>query len=52
LDEPQQLTDDRSGVELLGGEKWKALPQVKAHLVAETAQRAGAGPIALLDTAR
>jgi hypothetical protein len=37
LDEPQQLSDDRPRVQLLGRKQRKALMQVKAHLVAKCA---------------
>ena len=45
--EPQQLDDDRSQVELLGGQHRKPLRQIEAHLVAEHAERARAGPVHL-----
>jgi hypothetical protein len=49
LDEPQQLGDDRPGVQLFGCQQRKALPQVEAHLVAKSAERTGAGSVALFD---
>src|SRR5262249_53382496 len=48
-EEPEQLVDDRSQGQLLGGGKRKPVRQVEAHLMTEHRQRAGAGPIALLD---
>ena len=48
-EEPQQLGEDRPGVDLLGGDQREAGGQVEAHLVAEDGAGAGAGPIALLD---
>src|SRR5690606_32632704 len=45
--EPQQLVDDRAQVQLLGGDQREAVVQVEAHLPAEHAPRAGAGPVGL-----
>ena len=47
LQEPDQLTDHRLQVQLLGGHRRKAVGEVEAHLVAEDAQRAGAGAVVL-----
>src|SRR5690606_29210724 len=46
-EEPQQLVDDRAQVQLLRRDERKAFGEVEAHLVAEHAQRAGAGAIFL-----
>jgi hypothetical protein len=43
--EPQQFDDDRSDVELLGGEQGKARREIEAHLVPEHRARAGAGAV-------
>ena len=40
LKEPKQLMDDGPEVEFLGGQHWKALAQVKPHLVTKTPQSA------------
>src|SRR5262249_59437945 len=48
-EEPEQLVDDRSQAQLLGGGKRKPARQVETHLMAEYRKRAGAGPIVLLD---
>ena len=45
--EPEQLVDDRLEVQLLGGDERKAGGQIEAHLVAEHAERAGAGAVGL-----
>ena len=45
LQEPQQLMDDGFHVALLGGDQREAVLQVEAHLVAEHADRAGAGAV-------
>ena len=37
--------NDRFQVTLFSGNKWKAVPQVKAHLVAKYRKRAGSGAI-------
>ena len=48
--EPEQLVDDRAGVwSFLVVSSGKPCGEVEAHLVAEDAQRAGAGAVALLD---
>ncbi len=39
--------DDGFEMQLLGGEKWKALGEVKPHLIAEHGQRAGARAVFL-----
>ena len=39
--------DDRFNVQLLGGDERKALDEVESHLLAEKAERSGAGAIAL-----
>src|SRR4029453_3975037 len=49
LDEPEQLSNDRPGVQLLRCKQRKALTKVEAHLIAKRAERARAGPVALLD---
>jgi len=46
--EPQQLTEDAAGVQLLGGQQREALGEVEAHLVTEDAARPGAGAVGLL----
>ena len=46
--EPQQLGEDRPGVDLLGGDQREALTEVEAHLVAEDRPGPGAGAVALL----
>jgi len=43
--EPQQFDDDRFEVDLFGGDQREAFRQVKAHLVAKHAARAGARAI-------
>ncbi len=48
-EEPEQLVDDRSQVQLLGGGERKPVRQVEAHLMTEHRQRPSAGPIVLLD---
>src|SRR5687767_783706 len=50
--EPQQFVDDRLQVELLGRRERKAMGEIKAHLMAEYGNRAGAGAIAFLDAVR
>ena len=45
--EPEQLVDDRFEVQLLGGEQRKAVVELKAHLMAEHRERAGAGAVVL-----
>ena len=47
-EEPEQLVDDRSQVQLLGGGEREAAREVEAHLMTEHRQRAGAGAIVLL----
>ena len=47
LQEPQELVDDGAHVDRLRGRHREPRPEVEAHLVAEDAQRAGAGAIAL-----
>ena len=47
--EPEQLGEDRAGVDLLGGDQREAGAEVEAHLVAEDRERAGAGAVGLLD---
>jgi translation elongation factor EF-Tu-like GTPase len=47
-EEPEQLVDDRSQVQLLGGGEREAVREVEAHLMTEHRQRAGAGAIVLL----
>ena len=47
LQEPQELVDDGAHVDRLRGRHREPFPEVEAHLVAEDAQRAGAGAIAL-----
>jgi len=47
LNEPQQLTDDRPGVQLLRSQQRKTLTKIKAHLIAECAQSARTGSVAL-----
>ena len=44
---PQQFVDDRLEMQLLGGYRREAFAQVEAHLMAENAERARAGTIAL-----
>src|SRR5215813_8827275 len=51
-EEPEQLVDDRLGVQLLGGDEREAVSEVEPHLVAEYGERAGTGPVALLDAVR
>src|SRR5699024_3638042 len=46
--EPQQLTDDRPQVQLLGRQRGEARGEVEPHLVAEDRQGPGAGAVALL----
>ena len=46
-DEPQQLVNDRGQMQPLGRHQRKARREIKAHLVAEHAQRAGARAILL-----
>ena len=46
--EPQQLMHDALQVQLLGGHHRETFRQVEAHLVAETADGAGAGAVGLL----
>ena len=48
LEKPQELVDHRAHVDRLGGHHREPLAQIEAHLVAEDAQRAGAGAIALV----
>src|SRR5262245_502590 len=48
--EPKQLVDDRLEMQLLGGDERKALGEIKAHLMPEHRQRAGAGAVTLLRT--
>lgn len=50
--EPQQLVDDRPQVQPLGRQHGEALAQVEAHLVAERADRARAGPVVFHRTVR
>ena len=45
LQEPQQFVDDGLQVAFLGGDQREALCEVEAHLVAEHADRAGAGAV-------
>ena len=49
-DEPEQLVNDRLGVQLLSGDEGEPLAQVKAHLMAEDRANARAGAIRLIDT--
>ena len=46
--EPEQLADHRAQVDLLGGDQREAVGEVEPHLVAEHAERAGAGAVGLL----
>jgi len=43
--EPEQLVEDCSSVELLGRNEREAVTQVEAHLMAEDAERTGAGTV-------
>ena len=45
--EPQQLVDDRFGMQLLGSDHGKTLAEIEAHLVTEHAECSGAGSIFL-----
>jgi hypothetical protein len=47
LQEPQQLVDDRSQVQLLGGQQGKTGTKVETHLPAEYRARADAGAVCL-----
>ena len=47
--EPQQLVEDRAGVQFLGGQEGEAIGQIEAHLVPEDAQGPGAGSVSLFD---
>jgi hypothetical protein len=47
--EPEELVDDGADVKLFRGQQGEALREVEAHLIAEDAQRAGPGPVRLLD---
>ena len=51
-EKPDQLVDDRLQVQLLGGDQRKAVGQIEAHLVAEHAERAGAGAVGLAHALR
>ena len=44
-EKPQQLVDDGAQVQLLGGEEGKAVVEVEAHLVAESAEGARPGAV-------
>ena len=46
---PKEFKDDRFLVQLLGGQQGEALGQIKAHLAAKDAQRAGAGTVTPLN---
>ena len=43
--EPQQFGDDRPKVDLLGGDKWKPVGEIKSELAAEDTNGAGPGAI-------
>lgn len=45
--EPEQLAEDRTRVHLFGGDQRKTFPQIKPHLVAKHAQRAGTSAVTL-----
>src|SRR3954451_25413824 len=47
--EPQQLVDDRLQVDLLRGHQWKALGQIKSHLMTEDTSCAGPCAVAFRD---
>ena len=47
--EPEKLVNDRLHMQLLGRHKREALGEVKAHLMAEQAQRSGPGAVAAPD---
>ena len=47
LQEPEELVDHRSHVQLLGGDERKALLKIEAHLMAEERERAGPRAVAL-----
>ena len=40
-EEPEKLVQDGLQMHLLGGDQWETLPEVKPHLMAENAGRAG-----------
>src|ERR1041384_5791252 len=46
-EEPEQLVDDRPIVDFLGGDERESQGEIEAHLPAEDAERAGAGPVVL-----
>ncbi len=48
LQEPEQLVNDGAQVHFFGGDQGKSLAEVKAHLVAENADRPGSGAVAAL----
>ena len=45
--EPQQLGDDRTQMQLLRGEQREAIPEIEAHLGAEPRQSAGSSAVLL-----
>ena len=47
--EPEQLDDDGADVELLGGDKRKALRKIETHRASEHAARASARAVAAID---
>ena len=47
LQKPQQLVNDGAQMQFLGGDQRKPLGEIEAHLVAEHADRTGAGTILL-----
>ena len=42
--------NDRFDVKILGGDQGEAIRQIEAHLMAEDAERAGIGPVILMDS--
>jgi hypothetical protein len=48
--EPEQFVDDRPEVKLLGGKKGKTFGKVKTHLISESADSTGTGPVFFPDT--
>src|SRR5690606_18114298 len=46
-EKPDELMDDRSDMQLLRRDERKALREIETHLVAEHAERAGAGAVGL-----
>ena len=46
-EEPQELVDNGTQMQFLGGYQWEARRQVEAHLITKHAERAGPGAILL-----